>query len=180
MELREGCGPFVYWRGFRLALWSNLAPTGHLKDENDFRKGAGWLSHTEIHGSLCLEYEFCYRCKFRHPHPALPWILLFVAVIISEGSSVHLSVSVLANPRKGFLEAGHRRELLSGVSRLYCFCCVWIHSDLQGPEVDLGKGVLGLWVQNSYSAHITFLGWLLSSPPVISTHKAFQCCCFTL
>ena len=65
-------------------------------------------------------------------------------------------------------------ELPSMVSCGCCICCIWRHSGLQEARVHLGEGmVLSLWMQNIQPYSISWLS-VLSSPPAISTLKAFS------
>lgn len=56
-------------------IWRQL---DHLWDENDFRKGVGWLSHTEVPGSLLSQILILLQVQIQAPSstqshgPALP------------------------------------------------------------------------------------------------------------
>lgn len=155
--------------------------------KNDFRKGVGWLSHTEVPGSLLSQILILLQVQIQAPSssqshgPALPWILFLMAFVISEGGSMCLNISVLAITRKRILRARSQKESCPvwlvvytalAVSGYTVICrnlrCMWGE----------GRNVESLSAEQLLSPYS--ISWLssLSSPPSIWTLKPFSVVAF--
>lgn len=99
--------------------------------------------------------------KFGHHHPTRVICqrsprLFLMAFIISKGSPMCLNISVLAITRERILGTRSQKEGGGTVSCLYCLLCLRYMVMYWNQRCIFV--VFNLWVQNSYSVRIEFLG----------------------
>ena len=130
-------------------IWPRL---DSLWDENDFRKGGGQQSHTEVYGSLLSQILILLQVQIQAPSRTQPCASAAGNSVSHDSSFLKEALCVWAKCASHYQKEDSQSQVTEGelpsmVSCVCCICCVWRQWSAGAQAVFGGGGiVLSLWM----------------------------------